>query len=332
MKENLRKVYHRIIPYRIRQFRAKVIQTCMFNKLLKKEKEYFNLHKNQFSDERKADIEKIFSLLKKPHHLILPEISRDIVDKCKNRKLTIKKDVTSGLFYVLCDDKKIFYKRGLCEKYIADCFNEGSLFNYYTSAHRYLSNNRHWIGQIAPPSAKTDNQIDFGVDEGDIVIDVGVADGDFSLSVIDKAKKIYLIEKDHEWIEALRHTFAPYKDKVEIIPKYLSDVDDEENITLKSLVKQYNIPQIDFIKIDVDGYERQVLKGGADIFKTPFVSKMALCVYHKPEDEVEFSDLVKQWGYNFYLSDGYMVMPYEGFNDHSIIRKGLIRAFRDNIK
>jgi 16S rRNA A1518/A1519 N6-dimethyltransferase RsmA/KsgA/DIM1 with predicted DNA glycosylase/AP lyase activity len=35
--------------------------------------------------------------------------------------------------------------------------------------------------------------------------------------------RIYMFEYDKEWIAALETTFEPYKDKVEIINKYVSN-------------------------------------------------------------------------------------------------------------
>jgi 16S rRNA A1518/A1519 N6-dimethyltransferase RsmA/KsgA/DIM1 with predicted DNA glycosylase/AP lyase activity len=48
------------------------------------------------------------------------------------------------------------------------------------------------------------------VAEGDVVVDAGAAEGNFALSVIDKASKVYIIEGDAGWCEALRQTFLPY--------------------------------------------------------------------------------------------------------------------------
>lgn len=36
---------------------------------------------------------------------------------------------------------------------------------------------------------------DFQVEEGDVVLDVGVAEGNFSMEIIERASKIYLFEK-----------------------------------------------------------------------------------------------------------------------------------------
>jgi predicted RNA methylase len=42
----------------------------------------------------------------------------------------------------------------------------------------------------------------------DVVADLGAAEGNFSLSIINKVKKIYIFEYDKEWVEALKAPFG----------------------------------------------------------------------------------------------------------------------------
>lgn len=53
-----------------------------------------------------------------------------------------------------------------------------------------------------------------------------------------------------------------------------------------------------FIKMDVEGAELSALKGASKIIKenTP---KLAICVYHKPEDLFEIFELIHSWGINY---------------------------------
>ena len=67
---------------------------------------------------------------------------------------------------------------------------------------------------------------------GDIVIDAGVCEGNFALRYVDLCSKMYLFEPDSRWIEPLRRTFKDYRDKVEIIPRFVSNVTDDKNITI----------------------------------------------------------------------------------------------------
>ncbi len=72
------------------------------------------------------------------------------------------------------------------------------------------------------------------VKDNDILSDIGAAEGNFSLSVIDKVQHVYLFETDNDWIEALEKTFEPWKEKVSIIHKFVGNKDTDTCITLDS--------------------------------------------------------------------------------------------------
>ena len=59
----------------------------------------------------------------------------------------------------------------------------------------------------------------FNVDKETIVADIGCAEANFSLDVIDKVKHIYLLETNNVWSEPLKATFGTYKEKVTIVNK-----------------------------------------------------------------------------------------------------------------
>lgn len=60
------------------------------------------------------------------------------------------------------------------------------------------------------------------IKEGDVLVDAGVCEGNFALRFIDRARKIYLIEADASWMEALERTFALYREKIVFCNKFLS--------------------------------------------------------------------------------------------------------------
>jgi hypothetical protein len=79
--------------------------------------------------------------------------------------------------------------------------------------------------------------------------------------------------------------------------------------------------------MDIEGYEKKALHGGTKVDAVHFVNvkKMAICIYHNPEDELEISNFVSQYGYNFYLTDGYMVLSD---SKEPPIRKAVLRAYK----
>jgi len=163
----------------------------------------------------------------------------------------------------------------------------------------------------------------FCVSDGDVVIDVGAAEGVFALSVIDKAKKIYLFEVDEGWIEALNVTFSAWKDKVVIVNKYISDNDSNNCIKLDTY---FINEKIDFIKVDIEGAEQSLLLGATNLLKSPL--KLAICTYHMPNDAENISQILNKNGFQIVFSNGY-VLPFWDLNiAPPYFRKCLIRAVK----
>ncbi|GHV33865.1 hypothetical protein FACS1894187_03280 [Synergistales bacterium] len=50
---------------------------------------------------------------------------------------------------------------------------------------------------------------------------------------------------------------------------------------------------MDFIKADIEGYERYMLKGAAKTLKK-FAPKLALCTYHLPDDPEVMEKIIKE--------------------------------------
>ena len=98
----------------------------------------------------------------------------------------------------------------------------------------------------------------FSPTQGSIIIDAGVAEGNFALSVVDKAKRLYLVECDRGWMEALRLTFEPWKEKVVFIEKFMSDTAGDTTTSIDELMgDEADGPY--FIKLDIEGYEQKAL-------------------------------------------------------------------------
>ncbi len=66
-----------------------------------------------------------------------------------------------------------------------------------------------------------------------------------------------------------------------------------ECITLDSWAEEVNLPRLDFLKMDVEGYERKVLSGGMMTLKR-FQPKMGICIYHLPDDPEVLRELIFQ--------------------------------------
>lgn len=143
------------------------------------------------------------------------------------------------------------------------------------------------------------------VDYGDIIIDAGVCEGNFSLRYAGVASKFYLFENDSSWFEALYHTFHEAGVDGEIIPKGVGSVSNHKTVKIDDAVRYAGEKANYFLKMDVDGFEQQALKGAAGLLRTGRV-KSSICAYHKTDDEVRIKNTLKKYGYKISTSKGYM--------------------------
>lgn len=195
----------------------------------------------------------------------------------------------TGLYYVLLDNKKLFFKRGLQEKEVKSCFKSLLLEQDPQSPHSYVGSN-------------------FCVNEDSVLYDVGAAEGIFTLLNIEKVKYAFLFECDEEWIEALNMTFQPWKDKITIVQRYVSDRNEDNCISLDEFAHKNIFP--DYVKMDIEGAECKALSGAADIIKSK-LTKWSVCVYHRHEDKNEVLSLFDTNDYNISFSEGLMFVLWE---------------------
>lgn len=158
----------------------------------------------------------------------------------------------------------------------------------------------------------------------DVVIDGGAAEGFFALQIIDKVRKVYLVEGDAQWIEALECTFEPYRHKVEIVPKWLGSKADERMTTLDRIGQS---DEITVVKLDIEGAEQDALEGGEKLFSSGRSMTAIVCTYHNTEDADMFDDYFKGKGFSTSFSKGYMFV--DGLETiRPELRKGVLRASR----
>ncbi|TCL58120.1 methyltransferase FkbM-like protein [Kineothrix alysoides] len=214
----------------------------------------------------------------------------DFADKYKYLKVDITYDNNCGMYYVYHQGKKLYFAKVLdTELKVKEYYKSLLVEQDEASPHRYLT-----------PQ--------FDVNEGDVVVDIGVAEGNFSLEIIEKASKVYIIETDNGWIEALKETFKDYQEKVVIIQKYVTSINENKNATLDSLIKE----PVNFIKMDIEGNEWDALLGAENLIRNSEKLKCAVCSYHADFDEVLIRDVLGRYGLECSVTPGYMWFPAAG--------------------
>ena len=215
-------------------------------------------------------------------------------------------DQEKDLPYVFFESKKLYFKRGTDLERVKKKHGAILMEQDKDSPHLYLDE-------------------DFQVYESDVVVDIGVAEGNFALSVVDKVRELYLFETEPEWIEALEATFEPWKDKVHIVNKFVSNSDKGNFVSVDGYFAN---KKIDFLKIDVDGAERDLLKGAERTLSANSKLRMALCTYHQHHDTSEFDEMLTSYGFRTSFSKGYMIFHFDPKIKAPYLRRGLIRAVR----
>jgi hypothetical protein len=62
-------------------------------------------------------------------------------------------------------------------------------------------------------------------------------------------------------------------------------------ITLDAFVERNSITRVDFIKADIEGAERNMLRGATRILRD-FAPKLSICTYHLPDDPLVLRKLI----------------------------------------
>lgn len=137
------------------------------------------------------------------------------------------------------------------------------------------------------------------VQKGDVILDVGAAEGLFALSVVDRCKKIIMIEPNDFFYNALTRTFKDYGQKSEIYNVAVGNTEgeivfdqtslsghidhDNQEGTRKVITKidtlLQNESEMTYLKADLEGYEMEMLRGASQTI-TRHKPKIAITTYH----------------------------------------------------
>ena len=214
-------------------------------------------------------------------------------------------DYVENLPYIIFEDKKMYfpfdYKFQVVDgkKVIMDILGE----QQDTSPHLYIKDN-------------------ITVENGDVVADVGVQEGNFSLRYIEKISKLYLFEADKRWIKPLKKTYEKFREKVVFCDKKVSIFDGRLCTNLDSIIDG----RLDFLKMDIEGNEVDALFGAKKTLLNNNV-KCSVCCYHKCGDEEAIKDIFHAYGYQTDHSNGYMLYYFsKDFFSTLDLRRGIIYA------
>jgi hypothetical protein len=261
---------------------------------------YLESNPNDMTDEKQA----VLDYLK--HHP-LSVFPSAFTAKYNPEDIRVYMDKDKRMRYVLQDNKRLYFPKGWDEYSVRTYYNGLLVEQDVASPHLYETP-------------------DFHVSEGDVVVDAGVAEGNFALSVVERAKELYLFEPDKKWIEPLEATFSSYGNKINIINSCVSDkwLAGGGNVTMD---KFFENKKVDFIKADIEGAELQLLEGAKAILSRQAPMKVVLCTYHSQNDADVLNQMLTEKGFHTEFSKGYMIFHYDKLKS-PYLRRGLIRAVK----
>jgi FkbM family methyltransferase len=149
------------------------------------------------------------------------------------------------------------------------------------------------------------------VQAGEVLLDVGTAEGLFPLTVVEQCRKIILVEPHPLLYRALRQTFAAFPETVQIIHSAAGNQQGELYFQGGSLTGHLSatgdagekvpvnkiddlVPpdqRITYLKADIEGFELPMLQGAAETIKRN-KPKIAITTYHLENDPKAIIDFV----------------------------------------
>jgi len=170
---------------------------------------------------------------------------------------------------------------------------------------------------------------------GDIVLDCGASDGDFSRQALNAgARLVVAIEISPASVECLRRNLAPeiaagraivypkgVWDKNDTLPLNVDDQNFAANsvvfhapgahptfqaqlTTIDQIVKELALSRVDFIKMDIEGAEVNALHGARQTLLR-FRPRLAIATEHKPDDETAIPNALRAIQSDYQAECGY---------------------------
>lgn len=242
----------------------------------------------------------------------------NFITKYDNFRTPVYRESCEGNFWVIHNGEKLFFPKETSAEIVEIMYMKLCREQDMESPHRYVEN--------------YDDLNDC------YLVEAGAAEASFSLDAVRRAKKVYICECSPGWIEPLKKTFEPYKEKVQIIQKYVAQADSEKSVTIDTIIEQavkedglcYESDKI-FIKMDIEGMEEEAISGMKEVMRKAKNISLVICAYHKQDAEKRIRSLFSDEMWEISTSKSYMLFPYEKKQKPPYFRRGVLRITKRNM-
>lgn len=207
------------------------------------------------------------------------------------------------------DGKKLFwpktYPLGRLDQVISETFDEQD-WHFYQKEHTTIA-------------------------DGELLLDIGTAEGLFPLVVIEKCSHIYMVEPTQTFCRSLEKTFSQHADKITIFNVAVGNEDGtvafsedslDGTVVANAVEGSSEIPirkidslisddmKITYLKADIEGFEEEMLLGAEHTIKIN-KPKIAITTYHTQNDPNRIISIIKGFvpEYNCYVKGIYEKAP-----------------------
>lgn len=202
----------------------------------------------------------------------------------KTKAIVVEKDAEQNLLFVLHHGRRLYFPEFYSIEKVQKDYRALIIEQDIRSAHRYVRSYDELKDRV--------------------LLDVGAAEGIFSLDTIELTKRVVLFEIEEHWQRPLKATFSPWAHKVEIVRKYVSNNTSGNRVTIDDFLKGEN--ENLFIKMDIEGAERLALDGSKKTLASGKNIQVAICSYHRPGDPEYLAEFLSRLGYTTEFADGLM--------------------------
>jgi hypothetical protein len=216
----------------------------------------------------------------------------------RDREIRVELDPEKKLPFVHHNNKRLYFPEHFSAEKVKKDYRALLIEQDIRSAHRYVRSYDELKGRT--------------------LLDIGGAEGIFSLDTIPYTKQVIIFECLEFWQKPLHATFAEWADKVTFVKKYVGNKTTDDFLAIDDFMDGKEHDNL-FLKMDIEGAERLVIEGAKRTLATGKNIQLAVCTYHRKGDPEYMDSLMKGLGYSTEFSDGLMYW-------NKRVSKGVIRC------